>query len=170
MIREENQTYILETNNTTYCFRVMETGHLEHLYYGRKIRLPQGATIDALVEKQAFAPGNTNVYNDANKHLTLEDLRLEMSSYGKGDIGEPFIEVVHSDGSYTSDFLFEKAEIRQGKRESDLMPVAYDETGTVTELCITLSDKAYNLFLEIYYSVFAECDVITRSERISCKW
>ena len=48
--------------------------------------------------------------DESNDNFSLEDMRLEMSSYGKGDIREPFIEVVHADGSYTSDFVFEKAE------------------------------------------------------------
>ena len=166
MIRRENQIYILETNNTTYCFRIMETGHLEHLYYGRKIRLPEGEGVSALIEKQAFASGNVNVYNDDNKHLSLEDLRLEMSSSGKGDLGEPFVEVIHEDGSYTSDFLFEKAEIRQGKSELITMPSSYDETGKVSELVVTLIDKQYDLSLELYYAVFEDTDVITRRARL----
>ena len=140
MIRKENQTFILETNNTTYCFRVMETGHLEHLYYGNRIRLLEQTGVDALIEKQTFVPGNLNLYNDSNKYLSLEDLRLEMSSYGKGDIGEPFIEVVHGDGSYTSDFLYEDYEIIDGKRESEIMPGSYDENNNVKELKIILKN------------------------------
>ena len=166
MIRKENQTFILETNNTTYCFRVMETGHLEHLYYGNRIRLSEQTGVDALIEKQTFVPGNLNLYNDSNKYLSLEDLRLEMSSYGKGDIGEPFIEVVHGDGSYTSDFLYEDYEIIDGKRESEIMPGSYDENNNVKELKIILKDRQYNLVLELFYAVYEDCDVITRSSRL----
>ena len=36
MITVENQLFSLHTRHTSYLFRVMETGHLEHLYYGRK--------------------------------------------------------------------------------------------------------------------------------------
>ena len=39
MIREHNLTFELSTPNTTYAFRVTETGPLEHLYYGSKITL-----------------------------------------------------------------------------------------------------------------------------------
>ena len=115
MIREYNQNYVLETDNTTYCFRVLPTGHLEHLYYGRKITLTDDEDMKALVEKHTFMPGNTNAYDQENTTFSLEDIRLEMSSYGKGDIREPFIEVIHADGSYTSDFLFESAQITKGK-------------------------------------------------------
>ena len=36
MIRKLNNTFILDTENTTYCFKVLPTGQLEHLYYGAK--------------------------------------------------------------------------------------------------------------------------------------
>ena len=165
MIRIENSCFVLETNRTTYCFKVMETGHLEHLYYGKKITIREEGDIEALVEKQAFVPGNTNVYDDAHKTIALEDTRLEMSAYGRGDIREPFIEVVHADGSYTSDFIYEKAEILEEKIKLHNLPTAYDEKGEIKQLKVTLIDKQYNLTLELYYSVFEECDVITRCAR-----
>ena len=115
MIKEENQIFTLTTANTSYVFRVMDSGHLEHLYYGRKITMPG----EALFEKHAFAPGNTNCVG--GRTFSLEDIRLEMSSYGKGDIREPFIEVTYGDGSITSDFLFEKAEISEGKEEFETL-------------------------------------------------
>ena len=53
MIKRVNEYFILETEHTTYCFRVMKTGHLEHLYYGRKISLPGAQGAEALIEKKA---------------------------------------------------------------------------------------------------------------------
>ena len=165
MIRKEKEYFILETKKTTYCFRVMETGHLEHLYYGRKLRLEEGCGAECLLEKQAFAPGNTNAYNRENPSVALEDVRLEMSAYGKGDIREPFIEVVHGDGSYTSDFLFEQSLIYRGKKEYQTLPGSYGTVEEVDTLCIILKDAEYDLKLELYYHVYQDCDVITRSAR-----
>ena len=111
MIRQLDKVFVLDTKNTTYCFQVLETGHLEHLYYGKKIRIEEASDVRAIEEKHAFPPGNGNVYDSQFPKFALEDIRLEMSAYGKGDIREPFIEVIHRDGSYTSDFLYEKAEM-----------------------------------------------------------
>ena len=166
MIRKENDVFILETQNTTYCFRVMETGHLEHLYYGRRLRLPQGRGVDALIEKMEFAPGNTNNYSKEHNNISLEDVRMEMSAYGRGDIREPFIEVIHEDGSYTSDFVYENAVIQKGKPEYESLPGSYDENGEVDWLCVTVKDKQYNLTLEFNYYVYEDCDVITRSAKL----
>ncbi|MDE6025460.1 MAG: alpha-galactosidase [Lachnospiraceae bacterium] len=144
----------------------MQTGHLEHLYYGRKITVPEKEFASALTEKHAFMPGNTNAYTQENTVFSLEDIRLEMSSYGKGDIREPFVEVIHADGSYTSDFLFENAEITKGKEEYQTLPGSYDDTGKVDHLCVTLKDKQYSLTLELHYYVYEDCDVITRSAKL----
>lgn len=173
MIIKNNNAFILNTKHTTYAFRVMETGHLEHLYYGRKITLSDTFAVE---EKHAFSPGNTNQYDKEHPAFSLEDVSLEMSAYGKGDIREPLIEVVHKDGSYTSDFVYEEAEISKGKAEpafaddsagknkiSGLLPRSYADENQADTLTVTLRDKAYNLTLKLYYHVFEDCDVITRS-------
>lgn len=107
---------------------------MEHLYYGRKIKIDESSA-HASIEKHAFAPGCGIYYDDEHKEVCLEDMCLEMSSYGKGDICEPFVEVVHADESITSDFLFEKAEITTGKAEFHTLPGSYDKENKVRHLC-----------------------------------
>ena len=104
MIEIRDGFYALHTLHTTYAFRVMETGQLEHLYYGRKIAVEDPAV---LIEQHSFAPGNTIAYDQEHTNFTLEDMCLETSGYGKGDIREPFVEVIAADGSATTDFVFE---------------------------------------------------------------
>ena len=158
MITVKDNLYILGTDKTTYAFRVMPSGHLEHLYYGRKIRLDSD---DGLSEQWEFGPGNSSVYDENNKNFSLEDIRLEISAPGKGDVREPAVELINSDGSRTSDFLFSKHEISKGKvREGDL-PVSYG--GDAEVLKIFLKDKENDITLILVYTLFEECDVITRS-------
>ena len=90
IIEEDKPLFVLDTDDTTYAFRVMPSGHLEHLYYGRKIHMDSS---DGLAEPLGFPAGNTAVPDKDNGNMTLEDLRLEMSSYGKGDVREAFIEL-----------------------------------------------------------------------------
>ncbi len=165
MILEYRNTFVLETAHTTYCFCVMPTGHLEHLYYGRKIHVRNGE-VDALRQKRIVVPGNTNVYDREYPGITLEDIRLEMSSYGKGDIREPFLEVMHEDGSSTSDFLYEGYAITKGKEAYETLPGSYDDDGKAGHLCVTLRDRRYELVLELHYYVYEECDVIARSAKL----
>ena len=161
MITAQNGIYKLDTDNTSYIFRECESGHLQHLYYGRKIH----ADAQVLCEKHVSIPGNTNICSPDFNNFSLEDMCLEMSSWGKGDIREPFIEVSHADGSSTSDFLFESSKITLGKEESETLPGSYDEDGNVGHLTVILKDSNYNLKLELHYYVYEKCNVITRSAK-----
>ncbi|MBQ0041918.1 MAG: alpha-galactosidase [Lachnospiraceae bacterium] len=161
MTRLEDNTFVLNTFNTTYAFRVMDNcKYLEHLYYGRKIHLN---TADGLVEQHAFAPGNTIVYETGCDSFSLEDVCLEMSSLGKGDIREPFIEAVLSDGSTTLDFKFEKAAVVKGKKALKTLPSSYDENEEACQLIIDMVDDNNSINVSLLYSVFPSKDVIVRS-------
>ncbi|MBR1624077.1 MAG: alpha-galactosidase, partial [Pseudobutyrivibrio sp.] len=162
MIKADGKIFVLNTKGTTYAFRVMETGQLEHMYYGAHIDTTEPSV---LIEKRAFAPGNTVTYDDAHQDLTMEDVRLEVSAIGKGDFREPMLEVVCADGSTSLDFVYESHEVIAGKPEFKTLPSSYDETGKVETLVITLKDKNHGFKLKLSYSVFEECDVITRSAR-----
>lgn len=167
MIRQIGDAFVLDTDNTTYAFRVLEIGYLEHLYYGRKIRIEDDpGDIDALIEKHEFVPGNNNIYDSDNAGFTLNDIRLEFSSKGKGDNREPFIEVINSDGSRTSDFRFEGAKITDKKEPMSTLPSSYDDDRKCSGLIVTLADRNYDLAVELHYHVFDECDVITRSAKL----
>ena len=161
MIRQFDQCFILDTEGTTYAFRVLPSGHLEHLYYGSRIPL-DAASAAALSEPHAFVPGNTIAYSPDHPALALEDTCLELSFPGKGDLREPFVEVVHADGSRTSDFLFAGAEISSAKPPLATLPSAYTE-GEAEHLCLTLKDAVYPVTLELRYDVYPDCDCICRS-------
>ena len=165
MIRQLKNVFVLDTKHTTYAFQVLESGHLEHLYYGKRIRIEEAEDVKSLAEKQAFPPGNSNVYDEKFPKLSLENMRLEMSAYGKSDIREPFIEVIHGDGSYTSDFLYEGIKLSQDKSSLETLPSSYEENGKVQELTVLLRDKQYDLYLELHYGVFEDRDVISRSAK-----
>jgi hypothetical protein len=114
---------------------------LEHLYYGKKITV--GGDVSPLVDKIKYNYGNLNAYSTEYKNLGLENIALEMSSIGKSDIREPFVEITHEDGSTTCDFLFEDAVIKDYKEQMETLPSSYDEKGEVEELDIILYDKNY---------------------------
>ena len=49
---DKHPLFILDTAHTTYAMKVLETGHIEHLYYGRKIHLDSE---DGLTEPIIYA-------------------------------------------------------------------------------------------------------------------
>ena len=173
MIKRIENLFLLETKNTSYLFHVLPSGHLEHIHYGSKITINtledsnSGSLAACMTEKQAFCPGNSIGYSKEYPMLSLEDRMQEMSSLGKGDIREPFIELTYSDGSSTCDFLFEKAEIQRGKNLLEKLPCAYENLPeTVWTLIVTLVHKEKDIRMELIYSVFPKQDVITRSAKL----
>ncbi len=166
MIRKIGQFMVLDTARTSYCMGILPTGHVEHLYYGKKIRLETEGDFAGLQEKHVFPPGNTNAYSPEHSRYSLEDMRLEVSSYGRGDIREPFVEVVLPDGSTSLDFVYLKEDITKGKREIPGLPGSYGTEEEVEQLCLTLVDVRAQLTLELYYYVYPQKDVICRNARI----
>ncbi len=166
MIKQLGNTYLLSTKNTSYAFSVMETGHLEHLHYGARLDAENDTEFDLLREKHGNPLGNVNVYDPEKGVMSLEDHCLEMSSLGTGDAREPFLELIYSDGNRSSDFLFEKAEIKEGITTLADLPSSYEDEGMVTELIVTLKDRYYPVRLELHYGVFYDRDVIVRWSRL----
>lgn len=153
----------LHTVNTTYAFAVLHSGQLEHLHYGKRLKR---INFEALSEKHAFQPGNLTDYDVNHRNFSLEDMRLEMSAYGKGDIREPFVEIRYSDGSATSDFVFDSYEVDSSQPDLKTLPGSYyeNDTGeTETHLKITLKEKCHGIKLILNYYVYEDCDVITRN-------
>lgn len=157
--------FALHTGRTTYALRVAPSGHVEHLYYGEKIALDDDS-VGFLAERRAFEPGNVIRYYNTDTVTVLEDMMLEASAPGHGDVGEVTVESVRGNGSRTADFLFESAQITDDKPPFDTLPGSYSADGKVEHLTVTLRDKGTNARLELHYFVYPECDVITRSAKL----
>lgn len=174
MIRRIGELFILETENTSYIIKIIPTGQAEHLYYGRKIHVSGEENIHAFREKHAFPQGNSVVYDQDHISYSLEDISLEYSGPGKGDYREPAVEIVHSDGSRTCDFIFdsqygEENEIKGNgeiKEKSAGLPHSYAEAGKKEHLTLLFREKSTGLALELHYMVYPECDTITRYTRL----
>ena len=164
MIRRLKAVYpvfVLDTDNTTYLFAVTPSRHLEHLYYGGKIRIDKAEDCAHIRERHEFELGNCISYDKKFPQVMLEDMCLEMSGAGHGDIREPFVSLVYPDGSRSVDFLYEKSTLSNQKEPLQTLPCAYTENGKTEHLIVELRDGA--LVMELHYTVYPACDVITRS-------
>ncbi len=151
--------FVLNTENTTYTFRLLENGQIEHLYYGPRIDV---LSSDGLLEHHAFPPGNSSIYSSECGSFSPEDMRYEYSAPGKGDIRESMIEAVYADGSRSLDLIYDSHEVKNGKPELKVMPSSYGKEDEVQSLIINLKDKNGPLLCRLIYSVFESSDVICR--------
>ena len=163
MIYAENGKFLLETEHTTYAFCVDQAGNLQHLYYGEKINMGvswQNA-LEAL-KMRVFNPNGCSIIQDKTcPAVSLDDVCLEVSGRGKGDMAQPFVELFYADGSRTSDFRFKDFEIME-KQVPEGLPGAYDETGKAQSLVLNMEDRNSEARLTLIYSVLEDCDCITR--------
>ena len=152
----------LDGRNTTYMILVDGTGHLEHLYYGRKLR--DDAVAAPLISKRP--PVGTAVgYSEKNPQLFLDTLCLETSTPGKGDFRTPAVVAEYADGLTTLDFIYVKHRIVRGKPPvPGLTAQSYAQsTDDVSTLQIQLKDRALPILLQLNYTIYRDCDVIARS-------
>ncbi len=163
VIIKDKNVFSLNTNDTTYCFCVLPSGHLAHLHYGKKVDFQ--SNYEAVMPKYEFTEGNTVIYGDDFQTVALENRNLEISTRGKGDIREPMIDLTYANGSNTCDFLYVSHRIEK-KTPLETLPSAYDESGESETLVITLEDKNYGVVLELKYSVFFSANVIVRSSKL----
>lgn len=170
MILYSDRLFVLQTRNTTYLFRNLDTGNLSHLYYGKKLSIDASCSttsiINALTAKVNFLPGNTIQYDKRFPQRCLEWTTLEIGTLGKGDLREPSVIIVYNDGSRTSDFLYSSHQIYDGQGAYSDTPGAYGKLDEVQTLVVTLKEAHKDVFVELIYQVFYETDVITRKVRV----
>ena len=157
-IKVTDGLFRLETAETSYVFRVNEMGHLEQIHYGRK--LPEG-DIESLRHKHELTHGSAVLYDEEkDSSYCLEEIPLEWSGVGKGDFRVTPIEVKLPDNSFTCDFVFENYSLQSGAPAMHTLPSAAGN-GAET-LVVTLKDKAFSVYADLYYSVYEAENVITR--------
>ena len=161
MIKVENGVFSLETQNTSYLFRVTSRGHLEHVYYGTRVSISDA---EALCLKNNIMLGTTVAYDDKDTAYSLETLPQEYSGIGKGDYRHTPMELILPDGSFVTDFVYQSHIISGIPVRDENLPFAHGKGQTLT---VVLTDKKYpNLKLELHYTVFEDCNVIVRHVKL----
>lgn len=162
IFNKENMLFHIKSNRTSYVMRVLETGHLINLYWGRKIKSNK---IDYIVKKRPCGSFLADLDNiDA---LHLEVISQEYPSYGNPDLRSPAIQIKLENGTTVTDFRYYSHEIYKGKKGLQGLPATYVEKEDEAEtLEITLKDELAGIRVVLSYTVFENYDAITRSCRI----
>ena len=154
----------LSTDNTSYIIRILETGHAEHIYYGRKLRDAFSA-VTGMSEKRYARPG-MGTYTDRNfTTLVLDDAKLEFSAEGRGDYRTPLVAVSRGkDGERTLDLKYAGNSIKEGTEPTKgiPMPQAKDPYNEAETLSLVFIDSLRHVELTLIYTVFPSSDTITR--------
>ncbi|TBX08073.1 alpha-galactosidase [Clostridium perfringens] len=159
---ENFKTFHLRTKNTSYVLKVMETGHLSHLYWGRKLKADN---LEYFFRRRGF--GSFAADTDNISGFQLELIPQECPTFGATDLRSPSLEFQYEDGTSATDLRYKSHRIYEGKQRLSGLPAVYVESEEeATSLEITLVDSLKNLEVILTYNVFENFDTITRSLKI----
>ena len=159
---EEQQTFTLHTNQSTYQMQVDSYGFLLHLYYGKRT---EGCMDYLLTYADRGFSGNP--YDaGTDRTYSMDVLPQEFPCRGTGDFRSPALIVKNADESYSCDLRYESHEIKKGKYGLQGLPAVYASEEEAETLEIHMKDPVTQLQVTLLYGVLPELDVITRSVKI----
>ncbi|MBQ8344395.1 MAG: alpha-galactosidase [Clostridia bacterium] len=162
---ENDRTYTLTTKNTMYQMKIDSRNVLEHIYYGKKMEyadLSYSAFTGYGTAFSANPPEGEDIWKYSHNHAPQE-----LSLTGIGDFRINALALRNSDGSLAADPRFYDAKVVKGKYSIPGLPAFYGDNAET--LVVTLKDKLYDIYFHLYYGVFEEYDLITRSLRVENK-
>ena len=168
LINKNDKTYTLYTNSSMYQMKVDGKGVLLHTYYGK--RLAYSDMSYALHRNvYAFSPVSSDfgIYDRWEDMYSLCNISQEISTFGNGDYRGSALNIRFPDGTLGFEPRFVSASIEKGKYKIPGLPAFYGDNADT--LIITLKDKVHDVYAHLYYGVFEEYDLITRSVRIENK-
>ena len=154
--------FVMNTKNTGYCIgTVYDEGYLGHFYYGEKL---SDYNLSGTVRIKEYPFGSTDTIRD---RCSFHDFfAMEYPSHGIGDYREDCLSVETAAGNTAVLPLYDSFEIIKGKPGITGMPAGFGTDDEVTTLIIHCRDSFLRLRVDLFYSVFYDNDVITRSVKI----
>lgn len=152
----DKKVFKLDTNNTSYVMGVTDEGYLGNIYYGKKIDSTD--ILYALrIDDLPFTPSKFL----GGKIDFMDRFPSEYPFSGTGDFRNTCISIKDSTGQEGLELLYKSHNIYTEKKKLAGMPCARGEK--TTSLDIVMSDEAVGAEVVLTYTVYEECDVITRS-------
>ncbi|MBZ4683844.1 MAG: Alpha-galactosidase [Fusobacteriales bacterium] len=162
-VNEELKEFHLQTKNSSYIVKILKNGEVGQLYYGKKIKHKQDFSN---LLKIVPTPASVCEFEE-DPIFSLENIKQDYPSYGKGDFRQPAYHIEQENGSRITEFSFHSFKIYSGKPKLLGLPATYVENEDEAKtLEIKLFDKLLNAELILYYSTFYDYDTITRSVKI----
>lgn len=149
---ESKAKFIIETKNSAYVIGVVHGKYPVHLYYGKK-RREYPDFRPAMKSFQPYDPVEGGAF-------AYDAISVECPFFGSGDFRCTALRVRNADGNSVTNFFYEGYRIFDGRRQIPGLPYAEGDCETLE---LTLRDtEVTGCVLRLYYTVFADHDVITR--------
>ena len=159
---EKNNTFRLDTPNSTYCITVAKKGYIGHSYYGKTIG---NDDISYLLRQFEYFMSDGEVFRE--KHTLLDFLPQELPTEGLGDFRESALAISNANGNNGVELKYKSYKITKGAKALPGLPSVFGDNCDTLE--ITTEDPILGLEVILVYTVFDDVDAIVRSTRIVSK-
>ncbi len=155
----DKRVFKLDTDNTSYVMGITEEGYLGNIYYGKKVD-----STDLMYVMRTGEHPFTPAQVPGEKISFMDRFPTEYPYAGTGDFRSSCINIRDNAGQEGLELKYKSHNIYAEKRKIDGMPSARGD-GSMS-LDIVLSDEALGAEVTLVYTVYEECDIITRSVNV----
>ena len=158
---KEKRIFSLHTEHTTYQMMADTHDYLLHLYYGKRL----DSEMDYILTyyDRGFSGNPYDLGND--RTYSLDALPQEFPVLGTGDYRTTAGKIREANGCMALDLRYTGYQIQDGKYDLPGLPAAHSEAAQT--LCIYLKDERVGVEVTLLYGVLPDCDVITRSVKVT---
>ena len=159
MIEIKDKEVLLTTTNTSYLLSYSKADYLTCEYYGPKLLSFDEAK--SLISNITTTQGSEISIDNDNPSLSLNQMKLELSTLGRGDFFSPSL-ILKNNLSTVFDFKVIKVE----KIDPILTSILPLPSKPSEELVITLGESKLDVMVELHYVLYEESDIICRYIKI----
>ena len=158
---KEKRIFSLHTEHTTYQMMADAHDYLLHLYYGKRL----DSEMDYILTyyDRGFSGNPYDLGND--RTYSLDALPQEFPVLGTGDYRTTAGKIREANGCMALDLRYTGYQLQDGKYDLPGLPAAHAEAAQT--LCIYLKDERVGVEVTLLYGVLPDCDVITRSVKVT---
>lgn len=160
---EKSRVFHLRNTFLSYLIKIGESNVLAHIYFGKPVK--QYKDNKNYPRRDRGFSGNVPLNPD--RSLSKDTLPQEYSSHGSMDFRTPASIIQRKNGSDLLDLRYDSHYITDGKPEIEGLPQTYvmDKSEAQT-LVISLKDRETAIYFDLFYTIFTDRAVITRSVKI----
>lgn len=162
---KKQRVFHLSNPYISYMMQVEEFGYLTHLYFGKKVAHYSGGFRYPRVDR-SFSP---NPSRAQDRLFSLDKVLLEYPTSESGNFREHAFSIQYEDGSFVSQFTYDRYEQFSGTVNLEGLPQARAREGEAETLIVYLVENTRQLELQLQYTIFKDFPILSRCVRVKNK-
>lgn len=159
---KEHKVFKLDGKTYTYMIGIVDVeGFIGHIYYGKKVK---DKNLFYLLRTQE--PPYVPSANNRDRLSFMDSVPMEYSTHGVGDFRESCLNIENQHGSAACKLLYKSHSIYKGKEKLEGLPASFGNEEDCMTLELVCTEKELNIDVTLYYTIFEDIDVITRSVKV----